>query len=200
MCIRDRRKIEEWFKMQTDFVFYSSSILFAYDGGAKTEAEMLKGVKVVIVDFAHTFPEQHQIDTNYLHGLRRVIQLFEEISSEGKALSEVYENQRRTTIFHSYKSTGTLGRAKWTRENGEACLPPTNLSTWQIVKGKGVDKNGWEYATFWKGGFGNKSTGGCFVRRRKWTRNVRKSSSHELGNGPTAAGLLGMAAKGTKKS
>jgi len=73
------REIQAWFKTQTCFRFYGSSILFVYEG-----TRIDTKVRVKIVDFAHTIAvTDGEIDEGYLHGLNSVIQLFENIVKEG---------------------------------------------------------------------------------------------------------------------
>ena len=66
--------LEEWFRLQTEFKFFSSSVLILYEGNASSESQT--NVKVRLVDFAHTFREPEQalkeesgIDTNFVEGI-----------------------------------------------------------------------------------------------------------------------------------
>lgn len=64
--------LEEWFAYQTEFCFYSSSILILYEGDAKSSSEA--NISLRMVDFAHAFStkneEQMGRDENYLEGLK----------------------------------------------------------------------------------------------------------------------------------
>lgn len=68
--------LEEWFRVQTEFKFFSSSLLILYEGGATCSENA--NVQVRFVDFAHTFKENTKenttndildIDDNFLDGL-----------------------------------------------------------------------------------------------------------------------------------
>ncbi|EFN50926.1 hypothetical protein CHLNCDRAFT_141721 [Chlorella variabilis] len=64
--------LEAWFSVQRDFHFYSSSVLLLYEGGARNADQA--GVRVRMVDFAHTFQaEDGGRDTNFLAGLRALL-------------------------------------------------------------------------------------------------------------------------------
>lgn len=62
--------LEDWFSLQTEFQFFSSSLLILYEGNAGDWSGA--NVSVRMVDFAHTFHLQCgvQRDENYLEGLR----------------------------------------------------------------------------------------------------------------------------------
>lgn len=65
--------LEEWFAHQTEFRFYSSSILILYEGDAKSSSET--NVSIRMVDFAHAFSMKKEEftlerDENYLEGLK----------------------------------------------------------------------------------------------------------------------------------
>lgn len=62
--------LEEWFSFQTEFRFFSSSILILYEGNASSSSDA--NVSLRMVDFAHTFhvPGGLQRDENYLEGLK----------------------------------------------------------------------------------------------------------------------------------
>lgn len=72
-------EIQDWFKNQKRFQFYSSSLLIAYDGASKDSE-----VVVRMVDFAHTdIDEKEKIfDKSYLFGLKKLIKLLKEIVKE----------------------------------------------------------------------------------------------------------------------
>lgn len=60
-----------WFAQQTEFCFYSSSILIIYEGSATTADKA--AVSIRLVDFAHTFPSGGQQDGNFLAGARALL-------------------------------------------------------------------------------------------------------------------------------
>jgi len=62
--------LEDWFSLQTEFRFFSSSILILYEGNASSSADA--NVSLRMVDFAHTFhvPGGLERDENYLEGLK----------------------------------------------------------------------------------------------------------------------------------
>lgn len=89
------RKIHSWFRRQRHFLFFSSSILFAYDaknvrtfidngeswGDAGTGTEHEPKISVCMIDFAHVLPNlEHRTDVNYLTSLEKLIHVFENLS------------------------------------------------------------------------------------------------------------------------
>lgn len=60
-----------WFAQQTEFCFYSSSVLIIYEGAATTADSA--AVSIRLVDFAHTFPSEGQPDGNFLAGARALL-------------------------------------------------------------------------------------------------------------------------------
>lgn len=62
--------LEDWFSLQTEFRFFSSSLLILYEGKASSSLDA--NVSVRMVDFAHTFrvSDELQRDENYLEGLK----------------------------------------------------------------------------------------------------------------------------------
>ena len=100
--LKQCKAIESWFREQRRFQLFSSSILFVYEGEARTtengkHVDDLEGysncflsknpcilnvpqVTVRLVDFAHTYIGSYpEPDTNYLYGLEKLIQCFEEL-------------------------------------------------------------------------------------------------------------------------
>jgi len=63
----------KFFSSQSTYHFYASSLLFLYDNDA---ADVKSSVRLKMIDFAHVFPGQGTIDTNFIHGLQNVTQLF----------------------------------------------------------------------------------------------------------------------------
>jgi len=73
-------EIREYFRNQTNFKFYGSSLLFVYDG-ANPNAKVL----VKMVDFAHTnFVKDEGRDESYICGIDNVIKFFEALVAEGE--------------------------------------------------------------------------------------------------------------------
>ncbi|KAK9822308.1 hypothetical protein WJX74_006000 [Apatococcus lobatus] len=66
----------QWFKVQQEFVFYSSSILIIYEGDAQKQSET--NVVIRLVDFAHTFPVNGERDSNFLNGLASFMSVLED--------------------------------------------------------------------------------------------------------------------------
>ena len=62
------RELEEWFESQTEFHFFSASVLILYEGAAKRAEDA--HVQVKLVDFAHTYWGVGARDDNFLGGIR----------------------------------------------------------------------------------------------------------------------------------
>ena len=62
------RALEAWFESQTDFHFFSASVLILYEGAAKRAEDA--HVQVKLVDFAHTYWGVGKRDDNFLGGIR----------------------------------------------------------------------------------------------------------------------------------
>jgi len=72
------KQVEQWFKSQKHLRFYSSSLLFIYEGSS---TEPVK-VDVRMIDFAHV----HEIhdggkDDGYITGLTNLIKAFEQLAN-----------------------------------------------------------------------------------------------------------------------
>lgn len=89
------RKIHAWFRHQRHFLFFSSSILFAYDaenvklfvdegeswGDGESMHEPDPKISVCMIDFAHVLPNlENNVDTNYLTSLEKLIYVFENLT------------------------------------------------------------------------------------------------------------------------
>jgi len=69
------RELQTWFKTKPTARFYSSSVLFTYDG-AKDGGSL--GLR--LIDFAHVFPiKDGGVDDGYVFGIEKMIEMFEEI-------------------------------------------------------------------------------------------------------------------------
>mmetsp|Transcript_14695 Transcript_14695/g.44358 ORF Transcript_14695/g.44358 Transcript_14695/m.44358 type:complete len:789 (+) Transcript_14695:333-2699(+) len=60
-----------WFAQQTEFCFYSSSVLIIYEGAATRTEDA--HVSIRLVDFAHTFPSGGKPDGNFTAGARALL-------------------------------------------------------------------------------------------------------------------------------
>lgn len=78
------RQIREFFENQSEFAFYSSSVLVAYDAAFLDESVALPRnsawIRACMIDFAHVFPlPAGCLDQNYLFGLKNLELLLEAI-------------------------------------------------------------------------------------------------------------------------
>ena len=68
----------DFFSNQTTYHVYASSLLFVYDYEA-LEAEnynLRNPVRLKLIDFAHVFPGNGELDQNFLFGLKNLSELF----------------------------------------------------------------------------------------------------------------------------
>ena len=68
----------DFFSKQTTYHVYASSLLFVYDYEA-LEAEnfnLRNPVRLKLIDFAHVFPGNGELDNNFLFGLKNLSDLF----------------------------------------------------------------------------------------------------------------------------
>ena len=71
-------RVYQFMSTQRQFRFYSSSLLFVYDGKNPEYHGRLK-----LIDFAHAHPiRDNGLDESYLYGLERLIQYFRQLSHE----------------------------------------------------------------------------------------------------------------------
>jgi len=76
-------KMEEFnlfFSKQTRYHIYASSLLFVYDfeAAAKGDPEnLVKSVRLKLIDFAHVFHAEGSLDNNFIFGLKNLSDLFE---------------------------------------------------------------------------------------------------------------------------
>ena len=87
--IEKLKKLEEWFSYQNRVKLFSSSILIAFDGQRVQYPDAKNttltdfsedDVVVRMIDFPHTYIDLNgtqSLDTNYMYGLKRLIQIFE---------------------------------------------------------------------------------------------------------------------------
>lgn len=71
------RELESWFRHQSDFLFYSSSVLILYEGDATCVED--SNVRVRLVDFAHTFTSDGKRDENFVGGLSSLMDWLEDV-------------------------------------------------------------------------------------------------------------------------
>ncbi|KAL2945502.1 Inositol polyphosphate multikinase beta [Bienertia sinuspersici] len=70
-------ELKEWFEDQTDFHFYSCSILVIYDGESEIQGGNPQST-VKLIDFAHVFEGNGVIDHNFLGGLCSLVKFISE--------------------------------------------------------------------------------------------------------------------------
>jgi len=60
--------------------FYASSLLFVYEG----HSQLPSIVDVRMIDFSHVFSMENKpkLDENYIHGLLKIIEIFQKIRNE----------------------------------------------------------------------------------------------------------------------
>jgi 1D-myo-inositol-tetrakisphosphate 5-kinase/inositol-polyphosphate multikinase len=79
--VRKLEEIKDWFNRQTNFYFYSSSILIAYENYLENyyrdfyiENDYSNMVRIAMIDFTHVvLNSTNEIDNNYLFGLNNLI-------------------------------------------------------------------------------------------------------------------------------
>ena len=73
------REVQSLFLSQKSYRLYGSSILFSYDYDtlASIDWKSKNPVRLNLIDFAHNFPAEDELDENYLFGLNNLIKLFE---------------------------------------------------------------------------------------------------------------------------
>ena len=69
------RDMEKFFESQTTFHNFGCSMLFVYEFGDATSAQ------IRLIDFVHSFPGNEKIDENFLFGLQNVRLHFEDFIS-----------------------------------------------------------------------------------------------------------------------
>jgi len=65
-------------ELQTEWLFYTSSLILLYDGSPGLADP---AANVVLVDFAHTIPAHGDVDLNFLEGLNHLIEVLQCIAS-----------------------------------------------------------------------------------------------------------------------
>jgi len=81
IIIKKLEKIQELFEQQKTFHIFASSILFVYDAEALITDEALEdNIVVKMIDFAHPFPANGELDENYLNGVTNLVSIFKEFA------------------------------------------------------------------------------------------------------------------------
>lgn len=70
-AIQQLQQLASILQQQSTHQFFSSSVLVTFEGAACTAEDAQ--VRVSLVDFAHVFPSQGEIDHNFLDGLQSLI-------------------------------------------------------------------------------------------------------------------------------
>ncbi|XP_057534180.1 inositol polyphosphate multikinase beta-like [Amaranthus tricolor] len=78
--LRQLKELKSWFETQTDYHFYSCSILLIYDGESETKGGNPQST-IKLIDFAHVFDGDGVIDHNFLGGLCSLIKFIAESST-----------------------------------------------------------------------------------------------------------------------
>lgn len=69
-----------FFSRQTRYHIYASSLLFVYDYEAAAKGDsvnLVKSVRLKLIDFAHVFQAEGSLDNNFIFGLKNLSGLFE---------------------------------------------------------------------------------------------------------------------------
>nr|CAG4643412.1 EOG090X0AVR [Ilyocryptus agilis] len=74
--------IRIWFEEQRHFLFFATSLLLVYDADLLEKKKSNLNVRVRMIDFAHVYPAHGSRDSNYLHGLCNLIQIFEDFYND----------------------------------------------------------------------------------------------------------------------
>jgi len=73
-------QFSEFFNHQTHYHIYASSLLFVYDYEAAAqgnEDNLVKSVRLKLIDFAHVFPGEGELDHHFSFGLKNLSNLFD---------------------------------------------------------------------------------------------------------------------------
>lgn len=84
--IKELKDILKVFREQRIYKFYASSLLLVYDVAAVrrylddgNQENLKRNIRVKLIDFAHVFPSNGEIDKNFIFGLDNLIKVFEKI-------------------------------------------------------------------------------------------------------------------------
>ncbi|CAL8075606.1 unnamed protein product [Calicophoron daubneyi] len=90
-----------WFETQRKIAFYASSVLLSYDeqldfkekdterSSAETDFSRTGGVRVYLIDFTRWRPSNGEKDENFLYGLRNVVRMFRQASTDKQPLMAI---------------------------------------------------------------------------------------------------------------
>ena len=77
------KRVQSLFETQKCFHFFASSLLFVYDAEAVQNnidsEELEKLVTLKMIDFAHVWPAEGELDNNYLRGVNSLIEIFSSV-------------------------------------------------------------------------------------------------------------------------
>ncbi|GMS96079.1 hypothetical protein PENTCL1PPCAC_18254 [Pristionchus entomophagus] len=68
-------EIASWFDTQRLLHFYSSSLLLIYEA----DPSLPPSIDIRLIDFSHTYPAQGKPDSNYIPGLRKLLDIFQSL-------------------------------------------------------------------------------------------------------------------------
>jgi hypothetical protein len=84
-ALKFTREVLAWFESQHDARFYSSSILYVYEGAASADDQEKQGNPVVLarmIDFAHVHAiKDGGLDDGYLFGIRKLVKYLEDLAA-----------------------------------------------------------------------------------------------------------------------
>ena len=85
------KKLVTWFKDNDVFTFYSSSILFVYEGDEMSDS--FDNCRLRAIDFAHVVErEERGRDDGYLDGLYTILRLLEDILQQQEKMGKLRED------------------------------------------------------------------------------------------------------------
>jgi Ca2+-binding EF-hand superfamily protein len=127
-----------FFRAQTLYKFYSSSVLFVWDGASSVGQP---NVCVKLVDFAHTYPNKAgdaTLDSNSLSAIESLAEHWLQLRNYGE---EIWENQRREGQVFGSKFLIASDRAPYSTREGKT-VQFANPNDWVVDKSEN-DEDGW---------------------------------------------------------
>lgn len=101
VVLRRLQPVSDWFETQKQWKFFGSSILIAYEGDPERQASYRQTdngtvvndmVEVKLIDFAHAWPSDGNLDENYLGGLRNLLNYLKRLVAQGQAAGKNNNN------------------------------------------------------------------------------------------------------------